>query len=290
MGIAQSLIDSKVGIVLSTTLHTLGAIGLLGGLIGYVAWHRHLVRGHHHANVLHFATFLTYLSIVVNLLGGFMRTYETGHPHITEFGSSAWVRAISIKHVFIFLGMAAAVFLFERVAPRHLKAMWDSKLPEQSMTGHTLGVLLVALGIIVAAVLGAVSTVLPVGAAAMEEPDAVLTDSYLNVSGTYQSTPLAPGGSGGEIPVPAGMHDLLFVLTWTSASPQSTLGIQLRDPAGTIVKDVTGSGGRAEGSLGHAPVAGTWRYQLTSPDAFVNAQWILAVHIPAGNGTGHEHA
>jgi hypothetical protein len=287
LGIAQSLIDSKVGIVLSTALHTLGAIGLLGGLIGYVAWHRHLMRGHHHANVLHFATFLTYISILVNLLGGFMRTYETGHPHITDFATSSWVRAIAIKHVFLFLGMGAAVYLFERVAPRHLKAMWDSKLPETSLTGHTLGVLLVALGIVVAAVLGAVSSVLPVGAAAMEEPDLIIPDSYLNVSGTYQATPLTPGTTESDLPVPAGMADIELVLTWTVS--QSNLGVQLVDPGGTIVKDLQGSGGRVEGSLGRAPVAGTWTYRIVSPDGIVDTAWTLAIHMPAGNGTHQDH-
>jgi len=286
----QSINDSAAGVVIGTALHTLGAIGLLGGLVGYVAWHRHLQRGHHHPRVLNGATFLAYISILVNLLGGFMRTYETGHPSITEFASSAWVRAISIKHVFLFIGMGAAVYLFEKVAPRHLKPMKAGTFDEAPMTGHTLGVLLVALGIMVAAVLGAVSTVLPVGATTPmdDEPDEVPVDSYLNVSGTYQSTPIAPGDSRGEIPVPAGMHDLLFVLTWTPT--QANLGLQLLDPSGTIVKDASGSGGRVEGSLGQAPAAGTWTYQITSPDAFVNAQWELALHVPAGNGTGHEHA
>ena len=287
----QNLNDSAAGVVMGTALHTIGAIGLLGGLVGYVAWHRHLHQGHHHARILNTATFLAYVSILINLLGGFMRTYETGHPSITEFGTSAWVRAISIKHVFLFVGMGAAVYLFERVAPRHIKAMQEGRLGEEPMTKHTLGVLLVALGIMVAAVLGAVSTVLPVAAEPMEEEMEVpAVDSYLNVSGNYQSTPLAPGEAQGEVPVPVGMHDLLFVLTWTSPSPQANLGLRLLDPGGTIVKDVTGSGGRLEGNLGRAPEAGTWTYQITSADTFVNAQWELALHLPAGNGTGHEHA
>lgn len=285
----QNLNDSAAGVVIGTALHTLGAIGLLGGLVGYVAWHRHLHRGHHHARVLNTATFLAYVSILINLVGGFMRTYETGHPHITEFASSAWVRAISIKHVFLFVGMGAAVYLFEVVAPRHIKAMQEGRLAEEPMTKHTLGVLLVALGIMVAAVLGAVSTVLPVGAAPMEEDmETPAVDSYLNVSGTYQTTPLAPGEAQGEFPVPAGMHDLLFVLTWTQ--PPANLGLRLRDPGGTIVKDVAGSGGGLEGALGRAPDAGTWKYELTSADAVVNTQWDLALHMPVGNGTGHEHA
>ena len=75
--------DSQLGVVLGSVLHTLGAILFLGGLVGYLAWHRHLAQGHHHRKVLDTAAFLTYLAIVVNLAGGFMRTFQTGHPHLT---------------------------------------------------------------------------------------------------------------------------------------------------------------------------------------------------------------
>lgn len=282
----QQLNDSQLGIVIATAFHTLGAIGLLGGLIGYVAWHRHLRRGHHNPHVLAFATFLTYISILVNLLGGFMRTYETGHPHITEFASSSWVRAITIKHAFLFAGMGAAVYLLEAVAPRHLRALRDGKLPESSMTGHSVGVLLVTLGIVVAGVLGAVSTTLPTAQAMPEGPAPPVPDAYHNATGTFQSTPLAPGNAGGSFVVPTGMHDIEVALTWDV--PQSNLGIQILDPQGTVVKDLPGTGGRVEGSLGREPAAGTWTYRITSPDSIVNAQWTLALRMPA-LGSGHEH-
>ncbi len=284
----QQINDSQAGVVIATTFHTLGAVGLLGGLIGYVAWHRHLRRGHHNPNVLAFATFLTYLSILVNLLGGFMRTYETGHPHITEFASSSWVRAISIKHVFLFLGMGAAVFLLESVAPRHLKTMREDRLADASMAGHGVGVLLVSLGIVVAAVLGAVSTTLPTAEAMPEEPAPAVPDAYLNASGTFQSTPVAPGNAGGDLAVPAGMGDVEVVLTWDVA--QANLGVQLVDPQGTVAKDLPGTGGRVEGSLGLAPTPGIWTYRITSPDPIVNVQWTLQFHMPASSGPGdHAH-
>ena len=281
----QQLNDSQVGVVIATAFHTLGAIGLLGGLIGYVAWHRHLRRGHHNPHVLAFATFLTYISILVNLLGGFMRTYETGHPHITEFGTSSWVRAIAIKHVFLFVGMGAAVYLFERVAPRHLKAFRDGQLPEASSTGHGVGVLLVALGILVAAVLGAVSTVLPIAAAQPEPMDEPAVTAYHNATGTFQSTPLAPGSAGGEFVLPAGLADLDVTLTWSVA--QANLGVQILDPTGAIVLDLSGSGGTATDTLGEAPLPGTWTYRITSPDAVVNTQWTLAIVAHAPGHDGH---
>ncbi len=283
----QQLNDSQPGVVIGTALHTLGAIGLLGGLIAYVAWHRHLARGQHHAQLLHFATFLAYVSIVANLLGGFMRTYETGHPHITAFATSAWVRAIAIKHVFLFVGMGAAVFLLERVAPRQRRALKEGRLEEERQTGHRVGVLLVALGIVVAAVLGAVSTVLPVGeAAAPGEPEPTVPDGYLNASGTYQATPLGPGSAGGELPVPDGMADIEVVLTWTAAT--SSLGIELVAPSGLVAKDLSGTNGRVEGALGRTPEAGTWTYRITSQDAVVSTQYTVAFHLPADNGT-HSH-
>lgn len=281
----QAFNDSSVGVVVGTALHTLGAIGFLGGLIGYVAWHRHLRRGHHHANALAMATFLTYLAIVVNLLGGFMRTYETGHPHLTQFATSAWVRAITIKHLFLFTGMGAAVYLFEAVAPRHLRAHREQRLAEASTTGHSVGVLLVILGIVVSAILGAVSSVLPVGAAVEPTPQDPLVDAYHNGTGQLLSTALAPATVGGDFEVPGNRTDLAVLLTWTPA--QGNLHIELLDPSGKAVVAGDGSAGRLEASLGSVPAAGSWRYVLSSPDPVVDAQWSLVVHMPASDVHGH---
>lgn len=281
----QAFNDSSVGVVVGTALHTLGAIGFLGGLIGYIAWHRHLRRGHHHANALAMATFLTYLAIVVNLLGGFMRTYETGHPHLTQFATSAWVRAIAIKHLFLFTGMGAAVYLFEVVAPRHLRAHREQRLAQVSTTGHSIGVLLVVLGIVVSAILGAVSSVLPVGAAVQETPQPPLADAYHNVTGQLLSTAVAPATVGGDFVVPANRTDLAVLLTWTPA--QGNLHLELTDPTGQAVLVRDGSAGELEASLGSAPLAGAWRFVLSSPDPVVNVQWSLVVHMPAGAAHGH---
>lgn len=285
----QTLNDSAAGVVIGTALHTLGAIGLLGGLIGYVAWHRHLHRGHHHAKVLNFATFLTYVSILANLLGGFMRTYETGHPSITEFGSSAWVRAISIKHLFIFLGMGAAIVLFERIAPRHIRAMKAGTLQEESMTTHALGVLLVALGIVVAALLGAVSTVLPVamadggdGGMGGDGDGTLVADAYHNATGQLVSTPVAPGESTSSFEVPAGSTDLHATLLWTPTV--ANLQVAFRTPSGNVAFAVGGSGGRQEGSLGDMPQPGRWTYSVTTPDPVASVDWELSVRMPQAAG------
>lgn len=282
----QAFNDSAAGVVLGTTMHTLGAIGLLGGLVGYMAWHRHLRRGHHHANVLAGATFLTYFAIVVNLAGGFMRTYETGHPHITEFSTSAWVRAISIKHLFLFAGMGAAVYLFEVVAPRHLKALREQTLHTVPSTGHTLGILLVILGIVVAAVLGAVSSTLPVGATPMDDSgSAPLVDAYHNATGQLLGTPLAPAVAGADFVVPANRTGIGITLTWTPA--QSNVRFELLDPQGQVRFDRTAATGTLDAALDEVPEAGTWSYRLSSPDAVINAQWTLSLHLAVTAEHGH---
>lgn len=275
----QSFNDSVFGVVLGTVLHTLGAIGLLGGLVGYLAWHRHLRKGHHHANALAWATFLTYFAIVVNLLGGFMRTYQTGHPGLSQFDTSAWVRAIAIKHVFLFAGMAAAVVLFEVVAPRHLKAHREGRLAQAPMTGHVLGVLLVVLGIVVAAFLGAVSSVTALPSDELPDDHAVHpADAYHNATGQLVATPLTPTAATGSFTVPANRTDLLVELTWTPSV--ANLVILLEASPGSQDLRLGGGNGVAHGALGTPPTPGTWSYTISSPDAVVNVQWQLAVRLP----------
>lgn len=299
--ILQTLNDSAAGVVIGTALHTIGAIGLLGGLVGYVAWHRHLHQGHHHARVLNTATFLAYVSILINLVGGFMRTYETGHPSITEFATSAWVRAISIKHIFLFVGMGAAVYLFERVAPRHTKAMQEGRLAEEPMTMHTFAVLLVALGIMVAAVLGAVSTVLPVAAMADdggmgddhdEHADALVR--YANATGQLSGfLPAQPVTTQGSFEVVAGTRSLNATFVWEPAA--SCLRLSLVAPNGDptpgpceSVFDPTGippatNGVRTANVADPAP--GTWTYVIDAQGP-VNAQWTLSIAMPTEGASG----
>lgn len=275
----QAFNDSVFGVVLGTVLHTLGAIGLLGGLVGYIAWHRHLRRGHHHANALSWATFLTYFAIVLNLVGGFMRTYQTGHPGLEQFATSAWVRAIAIKHVFLFAGMAAAVVLFEVVAPRHLKAHREQRLAQASMTGHTFGVMLVVLGIVVAAFLGAVSTVTALPSDDPPDDHAVHpADAYHNATGQLVSTPIAPGTATGSFTVPANSTDLVVELVWTPSVANLVILLEAT-PGGQDLR-VAGGNGAANGALDAAPSPGTWTYTISSPDQLVNAQWQLRLRMP----------
>lgn len=281
--------DSEVGIVLGTALHTLGAIGFLGGLVGYLAWRRQLVvHGHHHRKVLEGAVALTYLAIVVNLLGGFMRTFESDHPHLTEFAESAWVRAVAIKHVFIFAGMGAAVYLFERVAPRLLAAHKAGDTSREARSaGHRVGVLVATLGIVVSAVLGAVTQVVPPVAASgdadglgPQDPDAGAGTAggtaYANATGQLTSSPLSPASAGGGFQVERGVQALEATFLWSPAG--FALMLDLRNPSGTVLP-VPSSNGRGE-LMVEAPEPGPWEFTVRSELA-ANAQWTVSVRMAA---------
>ncbi|MFA5943143.1 MAG: hypothetical protein WC876_01615 [Candidatus Thermoplasmatota archaeon] len=273
--------DSQLGVVLGSVLHTLGAIAFLGGLVGYIAWHRHLVaQGHNHRKVLDTAAFVTYLSIVMNLLGGFMRTFQTGHPTLEQFGESPWVRAIAIKHLFLFIGQGAAIYLFEVVAPRLVKAHKAGTLGEASPLGHRLGVVLVALGIVVAAVLGALTQVVPLVSADADIDDGMHdhagpTVEYYNATGQLTSSPLQPAQSTGAFRVPNGTVLLEATLLWTPT--QYEMRIDLSDPDGGGAF----TGNMANGALNvevDAPKTGSWTYAIAS-DLAVNAAWTLSVRM-----------
>jgi hypothetical protein len=278
--------DSQLGVVLGSVFHTLGAIAFLGGLVGYLSWHRHLAaKGHHHGRLLDNAAFLTYLSIVVNLLGGFMRTFQTGHPHLTQWDESPWVRAIAIKHLFLFVGQGAAIYLFEVVAPRLVKAHKESGAggPTQFQPlGHRLGVLLVALGILVASVLGALTQVVPLVSA-----DAPIDDmhgdhegplvEYHNATGQLTSTPLQQGQSTGSFRVPNGTVLLEATLLWTPTQYDLRLGLEGPDVTVDSARGVAGPAGSVVLEV-DAPPAGAWTYTIES-DLAVDASWTLSIRM-----------
>lgn len=277
--------DSQVGVVLGSALHTLGAIAFLGGVVGYLAWRRHLVaRGHHHGKVLAGATALTYTAIVANLLGGFMRTLQSDHPHLTEFATSGWVRAVAIKHVFIFAGMAAAIYLLERVAPRLLAEHRGGAIKDATPPSHRIGVLVVALGILLAAVLGALTQVVPPAAADAGDgmdgdgempPDASAEVRYENATGQLTTTPLAPTTSTGDFEVRPGTAVLEARFLWSPE--QYALSIDLIEPDGGLEATLSDSDGAAEATV-EEPAVGVWTYVVRA-DVAVNAEWTLSLRM-----------
>lgn len=268
--------DSPTGVVLASILHTLGALGFLGGLVGYLAWHRFLVHGHHHQRLLVNANSLAYTAIVANLLGGFMRTFESDHPGLEEFGSSAWVRAIAVKHLFLFLAMGCIVYLFESMAPRLLRAHRKGTLGDGAPTGHRVAVVLTAFGITTAAVLGALTLVYPPLEAQPEGPHAHAepTVHVLNKTGTLTTSPLAPASSSEPFVLSNATTALHVAFSWTPSA--FALSADIKGPSGQLVT-LSSAGGAATADL-VAPEAGTWSYTVRA-DAAANAAWTLSLGI-----------
>jgi hypothetical protein len=277
--------DSPTGVVLATVLHTLGAIAFLGGLVGYLAWHRQLVHGHANRKVLETSNVLAYVAILVNLLGGFMRTFESDHPTLEQFGQSPWVRAIAIKHVFLFAAMGATVYLFERMAPRLLAAHREDRLTDASPLGHRVAVVVAGLGIVVAAVLGALTLVVPElsAQAGGEEHDHLATGAvhYLNATGQLTSTPLAPSTGSGGFDLGDATTSLEATFTWTPA--QFALSTDITGPSGQRVA-LSGANGQAQATL-VAPQAGPWTYAVRA-DAAAGVTWTLALKVQEAPTTG----
>lgn len=262
--------DSDLGVATAIALHTLGALGFLGGVAAYLAWHRALRRGHDHHSLLRVAAFTTYLSIAVNLLGGFMRTFESDHPALEQIQVSPWVQAIAVKHLFLFAGMAAAVFLFEHVAPRARLAFQQGTFAHHSPTRHRAAASIAVLGIAMAAVLGAVSQVVaefPAAAPPTMETHAAV--SYQNFTGALDGNPAVPAHGGGAFIVPPNATSLAITLktmgnavsaTWKVTQPDGTVQSYASDPQAT---------GQATSNLQvfPNPKAGAWRFDIDSPAA-----------------------
>ena len=271
----QEIIDNAAAGVVASTLHTVGAIGMLGGLAAFIAWSRHYRHGQHQVAVLQAGAVLTYFSIFGNLVGGFMRTYQTGHPGITEIGSSLWVQLMTVKHILLFVGMGALVYLFEFVAPRALRKKAPERLARPIVSAW---IVVIAISIAVAAILGAVSQTIPLGEP-MEMDQESAAQSY-HFEGSLTTNPLSPAPSRGGFVVAAGADSLNGVLQWSPAA--FSLRVELTDPNGTVYTSM-GASGRATVDV-EAPVAGAWTYLVEAPQA-VAVGWVL--DILASDG-GHE--
>ena len=295
--LVSDLLGSAAGKVIGTFLHSVGALALLGGWVLYVVWHRNLRQGSHHPKLVAAAVGMTYVAIVANLAGGFMRTYLPDHPKIQDIADSPWVRVMLLKHLFIFMGIGAAIYALERVVPRSLDAFRQGRLANLSVLGHQAATTLLGLSIVVAAVLGAVAGETPLteadgagGAGGMdgggmpghghdEPPDGSGDVEYHNATGQLTSSPAAPRRSTGTFDVPEGAHGIQLTLLWTPQ--QFGLGIEVKDPDGTSVL-TTGmeADGSEEAALpGTAPAAGRWTYEVFS-DLAINVEWTVSIRMP----------
>lgn len=270
----------KVGSVASSTLHTAGALAFLGGLVAYIVWSRHARRGGSNADLLVFGATITYVGILANLFGGFLRTYQPGHPKFWEALDEPWAAVMVVKHAFLFAGMFAAVYLYEVVAPRLSKAIHDETPKER------FAVIGTAAAILIASVLGAVAAVTPISGMAVDEPGTgggTLPPPYLGASypfsGTILGGPLAPlqQPQSGPFDVGQGARGLDARL---SVPQGATVRLDLQAPDGqafTATTDGTQAAPTAAIQV-PMPAAGRWTYTITATSA-VNAQWSLQVDI-----------
>lgn len=287
--------DTDAGLILATTLHTLGAIGVVAALVAHMAWYRKLRDGVHHQG-LYIATFwLTLNAILANLVGGLMRTYLPGHPGLTDIAASPWVQVMLLKHAFIFAALGALLFLHHRFAPRMLRRFDQGEAPPaRTPTGHAVGVTVVILGVVVASALGGLAQITPLGEGYEDDGDhdggpvTIIEDEsgehtgYHNASGTLTTNLAAAQPSSGEVQVDPVFTQVQATLIWTPS--QYDLRLQLTDGAGAVVEAGADGDGRRAVTTPVAP--GTLRYAIDS-DLAVNAQWELSLIFSsvAGNGT-----
>ncbi|HET6398045.1 MAG TPA: hypothetical protein VFH47_00650 [Candidatus Thermoplasmatota archaeon] len=283
--------DTDVGMAAATLLHAAGAIGLLGALVAYLAWARHARAGRHEPSMLALAMAGAVASATLNLVGGFLRTFQSDHPRLTAWGDSSWVRVLAVKHVFVFAAVAALLLLAFRYAPRLRRRVAGGAtgpLPgERALAG------VAAAGILAAAVLGAVGTVLPLrddvpreGGAQPEPPlpaPDVPTTVYLNATGTFTNLP--PGAATTHaFTVLPGTQRLEATLLWT---PEPfCLRLELLEPeaaAPAVAPCLSGGSGRFELAL-DAPRPGTWRYRVSGNGMGVD--WDLTLRMPQASAGG----
>jgi len=245
--------------------------------------------GHDNLRLLRGSAFTTYLSIGVNLLGGFMRTYESDHPHITQFADSPWVELIVVKHAFLFAAMGAAIVLFERFVPRQRQRLHDPQAPAPDPVAHRFLVFLAFSGIAAAAVLGSASQVVTEFPEPPATPVVVPAHStYQNFTGTWSGTPVQPALATGAFTVaPNATFLVVGFEPGMAASPQATL----TGPDGTQHPVAfPNTGATTLITLDH-PAPGAWSFTMTSPAVPTPALWSVHVKVafPARAEGGDEH-
>ena len=277
----MAILSGKVGGVVASTLHTAGALAFLGGLVAYVVWARAARRGARHPDLLVLGATITYVGILANLFGGFVRTYQPGHPKFWDFGSEPWATVMVIKHAFLFAGMGAAVYLYEVQAPRLAKTQLEhvGRMERLAVWGA-------AAAIFVASVLGAVAAVTPIGGM-MDVDDGngepPLPDPFAGAAHRFHGS-ITGGPLGGVVPpatgtflVPEGARGLEAVLT---LDRPATVTLTLRAPDGDTEFDSTDAQDTVPTASVSLPAAaaGTWEYTVSASTA-VAAEWDLVVTL-----------
>lgn len=276
----QEFIDGVHGDFFATMLHWVGALAFTGGvvLLGiFLAQRRRDPSLAERSPVL--PAVLLVGGIVLNLVGGFMRLWESDHPGLGDVAHSRWVQALAAKHTALVLGMGASVLLLVASFPaarRRLAVL--SRLLAPSRTEAFLATAF--LSVAVATIIGALVTsiVTPTGAEGADaqafaelapEDLAIERVALLNYTGSITASPVQPGRAEHALAIPLGTSDLRAALTWQGAA--SVLDVALLDPSGNEAEaEKTATATGVELAL-EAPAPGGWTLVVTSERALAEA-------------------
>lgn len=284
----RDALDSEPALILATTLHTLGAIGVIAALTTHIAWVRKLRAGID-SRPLDQATFwLMVNAIVANLVGGFMRTYLPGHPSLVDFSGSPWVQVMALKHAFIFAALGALVYLHHRVAPRLRRLAEDGALPARADAGHAIGAWVIVTSVVVASVLGAMAQITPLGEGFEDDmhggPGVVIIEGdgrtvrYINNTGSLTSAPpLIEDVATGTFSVPNDAVLLEATLIWSDPVASLRLDLDAARDQGNAGGSYGGGDGRVEARI-DGPTRGDWTYRVSGENAF-NVGWELSIRL-----------
>lgn len=275
----QGFIDSPEGNFFATILHWVGALSFIAG-VGFLIAHRvHRRGGAHPEQTPVLPGVLILGGIVFNLTGGFLRLWQSDHPHITQIQESSWVQALFAKHMLLVAAMGASVIALGASTPWiRARFRWLSLGPRRFEPLFALAVI----GVVGATFIGALATTIVhpdtgmVGPGALDSatPPIPLVASVhsQNVTGAITGSPIAPGAATQQILVEPGGTRFVVTLSWQDATAQ--LGLQMADPDAKSVQATT-SGMTARLEI-EDPRAGTWNATVTAARA-VGAAYRLEI-------------
>ncbi len=284
MGIRDAF-ETEVGLVLATTLHTLGAIGIVAGLILFLVRARRIGQGLPMGNLPSTTAWVIWAAIAANLIGGFMRTYLPGHPTMVDIGHSDWVQVMLLKHAFIFASMGALLHLHYMVAPWLAKRADHGAVETRVPTAQAISVFIVILSVLVASVLGGFAQITPLGeghdGGQDDTPPRVIIDEtddarVFSASSSLTSTPIAPQTDRGTFQVRNDVVGLGVTFVHDTQS-NAELSLTLRDPQGNEHAFANGATGQL------TALAGVWAYEVSSTLA-INVAWTLDVTMDLPDG------
>jgi hypothetical protein len=146
-------------IVLSTMLHSLGALAWVLGTVAWAVWRRTLWEGHNAGRIKRLSDVSTIAAIAANFLGGTLRLFQPGHPGLENLGSDAWVQLIFVKHIALVGAVVLSVWMHWRLGPRILASFVAGRPDTRTESWARIAPWLVLSAIALAAILGAASTV-----------------------------------------------------------------------------------------------------------------------------------